>query len=262
MPGPKASDQAEAYAAIAVTEPGPPAPPRRPAFIVRVSRRLWRLAADRRHRGVMWLVWRRPTHAFQPFNETQPDRYPGIFRFVQKALGAQSELRILSFGCSTGEEVFSLRSYFPRAAIKGIDINPGNIALARRRLKRSGDATLSFAVAGSTAAEPDGAYDAIFAMAVLRHGNLGSPAIARCDHLIRFADFAAAVADFSRCLKRGGFLVIRHSNFRLCDAPTGAGFESILSVKLPQRGAKTPLFGPDNLLLETTEYPDTVFRKK
>jgi hypothetical protein len=81
--------------------------------------------------------------------------------------------------------------------------------------------------------------------------------VTRCDPLLRFEDFARAVADFDRCLKPGGLLIIRHSHFRLCDAPVGARFETILRV--PQ---KPFLFGPDNRLLPDCEYPDTVFRKK
>ena len=243
------------------SEVSPYPPSHKPPLFVRALRRLWRLLVDRPYRGVMWLHWRRPSGAFQPFNDTKPDRYPQIFRFVQEALGAESELQILSFGCSTGEEVFSLRRYFPRAAIKGIDVNAGNVALARARLLRSKDTLLSFAVAASTAAEPTAAYDAIFAMAVLRHGDLGLLGVRRSDHLVRFADFAAAVADFSRCLKPGGLLVVRHSNFRLCDAAAGAAFETILRLPIKEE-EKAPLFGPDNALLNVADYTDTVFRKR
>ena len=208
-----------------------------------------------------WLRLTRPRGLFQPNNDTKPDRYPEIFRFVQSQLGADREVRMLSYGCSTGDEVFSLRGYFPRAAIKGIDINRLNIASCRQRLRRTSDAGISFAVAGSTTGEPSASHDAIFCMAVLRHGQLGEPGTTRCDHLIKFADFAAAVKDFSRCLKPGGLLVIRHSNFRLCDVPAGADFETILRLELPNP-EKLPLFGPDNRLLAGAVYPDTVFRKK
>jgi SAM-dependent methyltransferase len=187
---------------------------------------LWRLAVDRVYRNVMWLYLVRPTGSFQPFNDTLQDRYPHIFNFVSSTLGAERNLKILSFGCSTGDEVFSLRQYFPHADIKGVDINPANIAVCRRRLKRVPDAGISFLTACSTEAEPPSSYDAIFCMAVLRHGSLGLPDVTRCDHLICFADFARAVADFERCLKPGGLLIIRHSNFRLCDAPAGKAFET------------------------------------
>jgi 2-polyprenyl-3-methyl-5-hydroxy-6-metoxy-1,4-benzoquinol methylase len=231
----------------------------RPPRAVRVARTLWRLLVDRSYRHMMSLFWWQPTGVIQPFNDTATDRYPRIFRFVRDVLGPQNELKILSFGCSTGEEVFSLRRYLPRATIKGVDINPGNIAIARQRLRENPDPLLSFEVARSTAAEPAAAYDVIFCMAVLRHGSLGRRGVTRCDHLIRFEDFATRVADFSRCLKPGGLLVIRHSNFRLCDARAGAAFETVLRV--PTNG-RTPLFGPDNRLMAGADYPDTVFRKR
>jgi SAM-dependent methyltransferase len=241
------------------SEPSPGT--KRPAFAVRAARSLWRLVFDRSYRNLMWLRLLPPTAAFQPFNDTRADRYPKIFRFVQSALGTSSKIRILSYGCSTGEEAFSLRNYFPHAVIKGIDINAANIAVCRRRLKEKPDAAISFEFASSMEAEPAAAYDAIFAMAVLRHGSLGLPGVTRCDHLIRFDEFARAVEDFSRCLKPCGLLVIRHSNFRLCDAPAGTAFETVLRVENAETTKKTPIFGSDNLLMAGVEYPDTVFRK-
>jgi len=233
---------------------------RRRGFLARGLRFVWRFATDAPYRHMMRLLWRPPAGVFQPFNDTQPDRYPAIFKFVQHQLGAGSEANILSFGCATGEEVFSLRQYFPRATIKGIDANGGNIAVARRRLSAAPDAKLSFAYGVSTRSEPSAFYGAIFCMAVLRDGDLGAAGMTRCDHLIRFETFAAAIADFHRCLKPGGLLIVRHSNFRVCDTPLGPAFETILRV--PHAGAsKTPIFGPDNVLIPDADYPDTVFRK-
>jgi SAM-dependent methyltransferase len=233
-----------------------------PAFVVRAMRALWRLLTDPPYRHVQRLRITRSQKLYQPANTTFANRYPRIFRFVQTELGADSDARLLSYGCSTGEEAFSLRQYFPRATIKGIDINPGNIAICRRRLKEKRDGAISFETASSTTAEPSGSYDAIFCMAVLRHGDLKLPGVTRCDHLIRFEDFAASVEDLTRCLKPGGLLVIIHSNFRLCDAPAGAEFETILRVRLRLPSDQMRFFGSDNRLIEGMQYPDVVFRKK
>jgi SAM-dependent methyltransferase len=208
----------------------------------------------------MWLHYRNPKQAFQPYNCTCENRYPRIFSVLQSRLGITFDGRILSFGCSTGEEVFTLRRYFPHAFIKGIDINSGNIGACMRRLTNSNDNRITFEVSDSLAREPTAAYDAILCMAVLRHGALGARGMTRCEKYIRFEEFARAVEDFARCLRPGGLLVIRHSNFRFSDAPAYRKFESILALPYSNESA-TPIFGPDNLLMEGEVYPDTIFRK-
>src|SRR5277367_5474893 len=88
---------------------------------------------------------RRPVPGeFQPYYFTLPDRYPWLFGFAATRIGSRPDLRILSFGCSRGEEVFSLRKYFPSAAVKGIDINPRNIARCLARARAENTANLTF----------------------------------------------------------------------------------------------------------------------
>src|SRR3989339_2271176 len=67
-------------------------------------------------------------------NSTSFDRYPEIFFVTKKYFDDNFEnknIHILSFGCSTGEECFSLRKYFPNAKIIGVDINEENIIKCR-----------------------------------------------------------------------------------------------------------------------------------
>ncbi|MFN3076738.1 MAG: class I SAM-dependent methyltransferase [Alphaproteobacteria bacterium] len=210
-----------------------------------------------------WLLLRRsPAGLFQPLGDTAEDRYPRIFEAVREGLREVPEARLLSFGCATGEEVFSLRRYFPRAAITGLDINPRAIAVCQRRQRRSGDIGLRFRVAASTAAEPAQAYDAIFCMAVLRHGCLGEVRPQCCEPWIRFGDFEQTVADLARCLRPGGLLAITHANFRFRDTPTAAGFDVVLSWKQDRQPEATPLFGPDDTFLGEVPYNEVLFRKK
>ena len=218
---------------------------------------LYRLAFKNDDRRARWLEFRRPESLFQPFSTTRADRYPVIFRFVRNALGDAPSHRLLSFGCSTGEEPLTLRRYFAVSFIKGIDISARNITVCEKRRARASDAAMAFAAASSTANEEFAFYDAIFCMAVLRHGDLADAA--RCDPLLRFDDFERTVGDFARCLKPGGLLVLRHCNFRFCDATASRGFETVLRTPPNPR---TPLFGRDNLRLVGAHDDEVVFRKR
>ena len=169
------------------------------------------------YRNAVLIKLKNPPHLFQPFNYTEEKRHPRYFEYARAVVGDGMDRRILSFGCSTGKEVFSLRDYFPHAFIKGIDINPRNIAKCKHRLRTTGDENISFAVGWATFGEPTASYDAIFCLAVLTHGDLVTSRAERCDHLISFADFELVVGDLARCLKIGGLLFIAASSFRFED---------------------------------------------
>lgn len=224
-----------------------------------IARFVYMLVKSMESRHAALLLLRPPKGLYQPYGTTSIDRYPEIFRFVRESVGDSSAVRVLSFGCATGEEVFTLRRYFPDAAFVGIDINPWNIAVCCLRRFKATKNKMTFAVAGSAAVEAESSYDAIFAMAVFRHGDLNtSPPPASSSQRIRFAEFEESVADLSRVLKPGGLLVIHHAMFRFRDTRVAHDFATVFSVK---RDEPAPLYGPDNCLLPDAEYPDVVFRK-
>jgi SAM-dependent methyltransferase len=206
---------------------------------------------------------RRVPGRFQPYNHTLPDRYPWIFQFLQDSLGDSQQLQLLSFGCSRGLEVFSLRNYFPGAALKGIDIDPANIAECLQRARSQPDVAgnMTFAVGANLSREPAESYDAILCLAVLCHGDLSLPGVERFDHLLRFADFEAQVGEFARCLKPGGLLILHTTNFRLRDTRFAAGFEAVLEAQPGQLAADVK-FGPDNRLMRAERYHEVGFRKR
>lgn len=222
---------------------------------------LYRALRDREGRRYLWLQLTSPEPLFQDYGTTSADRYPHLFAFVQRALAGNPRPHILSFGCSTGEEVATLREHFAEAQITGLDIHRGHIAACRRWLRLRQDTRIQFRLAGSTAAESDAAYDAIFCLAVLRRGDLASHRGERCDHLIRFQDVEAQLLDFARCLRPGGLLVVRHANFRLRDTRAARWFDPILSVPTQPR-EDTPLFGPDNMRLPVQSDDQAVFRRR
>jgi 2-polyprenyl-3-methyl-5-hydroxy-6-metoxy-1,4-benzoquinol methylase len=197
---------------------------------------------------------------FQPYNHTLPNRYPWLFEFAAAHLGSLPGQRILSFGCSRGDEVFALRNYFPQAAIKGIDIDRGNIDGCQARAREQNCGDTRFAAAATTQAEPDGHYDAIFCLAVLCHGDLASTGARRSDPLLYFVDFERMVTDFARCVKPGGLLLLHTTNFRFSDTAVSAGFDTVLEAD-PTQLATDAVFDRDNRLIEGVRYRAVGFCK-
>jgi len=202
---------------------------------------------------------RPPIGLYQPYSVTSDDRYPDIFREVRQRVADEPTIRILSFGCSTGEEVFALRRYFENSEIVGIDINPMNIALCRWRKWKWTYKRIQFITSGSAVSQQDSSIDVILAMAVFRHGDLNIlPPPPRCNHRIRFADFENSVADLARTLKHGGLLVIQHAMFRFVDTSVAPEFTTLYTTRLE---GSNPLYGPDDCILPDAETIGLVFCK-
>jgi len=196
---------------------------------------------------------------FQPYAHTLPDRYPWLFEFAARELGSNAQLRLLSFGCSRGDEVFTLRRYFPNASVRGIDVDPRNIGIARARA--AGDPAVSFAVAADTRDEPTAGYHAIFCLAVLCLGDLTTHSAPRSDPYLHFADFERVVTDLARCLKAGGLLFLHTTNFRFADVLVAREFDVVLEAE-PSQLAPDVLFDRTNRLLPGARYRAVGFRKR
>jgi SAM-dependent methyltransferase len=198
---------------------------------------------------------------FQTYSYTLPDRYPWLFRFAVASLTATRDLRLLSFGCSGGDEVLTLCKYFPTATIKGIDIEPANIAHCQSRTPARLKQYVEFAVAASTELEADESYDAIFCLAVLCLGDLTTSNAQVSSPRLCFKDFEHTVGDLARCLKPGGLLFLHTTNFRFCDAACAADFETVLEAS-PSQLASDVLFDRNNRLMQGYRYTAVGFRKR
>jgi SAM-dependent methyltransferase len=234
---------------------------RRPWIVFRAARVLGRFLTDENYRNAALVRLARPPSLFQPDNFTLPDRYPDLFRLAAREVEDGADKRILSFGCSTGEEVFALRQYFPSAQIQGVDINRHNIAICLRKLARDPDPTISFRVDDSLADQPAESYDVVFCMAVFRHGALGDRMRERCDEFIRFQDFDEVTGDIARCLKSGGLLFIENSHFRFSDTRAYSDFDALTEARRPHLETDGPIYDRDNRLVAGVAWRDVAFRK-
>lgn len=178
-------------------------------------------------------------------NKTALNRYPEIFAAAVAA--APDAGRILSFGCSTGEECVSLASYFPKAEIVGADINPVIVLKARKQHRSD---RIRFVYASDRILKKYGGFDVVFCMSVLRN-----PEPARRDGRYPFERFEERALFIESLVKPGGILVIHNSTYRFSDTAHRSRYEKIPVVAEHDEG----VFLPDGI---TEVEPDRcLFRK-
>jgi predicted TPR repeat methyltransferase len=141
---------------------------------------------------------------------TKPNRYPELFSCCAN-LKKNAE-RVLSFGCSTGEECRSLRDYFPSAHICGLDID-SSIAIAK---SRNFDERTTFTTMLDGATQ----YDAIFCMSVFTKWPDLKDKVS-CSGLLDFSDFEKDIGRLLFLLKTNGLIVLFNSSFAIEDTKYG-----------------------------------------
>ena len=171
-------------------------------------------------RSVVWTRLRHRAALHQTATTTAADRYPELFATLAERLPPGA--RILSFGCSTGEELSSLRRLMPHARLTGVEINPRARRLAERRV--AGDPLVEV-----VASLPDGPFDAILALAVLQREphRIADQGIVDLSRTYPFARFDQALAALVDRLAAGGLLAIFHAHYRVEDSSVAGELTAI-----------------------------------
>jgi len=222
-------------------------------------RRSLRAARSRGARAARAIPLVVPRRAHQLADDTEDDRYPEIFRSVAAAIAAVGDEAgtILSYGCSDGDECFTLRRYLPAARIVGADIRREKLKLASARNRDPG---IRFVSARRSTLSRNGPYEAIFAMSVLCRW----PATEKrddCSRVYPFRRFERAVTRLDALLREGGLLVIYNANFRFTDTTVSSRYEPLEVPGVDDSGF-VHLFAPTNRKLADQTYPHAVFRKR
>ncbi|MEO1086976.1 MAG: methyltransferase domain-containing protein [Acidobacteriota bacterium] len=185
-------------------------------LVLRTPSYIWQFATDGFYRTTILNRFFRPGSLHLTCNYTKMDRYPEIFSQARDHFADRpgQDLKLLSFGCSTGEEALSLRTYFPAAQIVGVDISEWNLKKAR---ERGADPGIRFLFSDDETLDREGPFDAVFAMAVLlRIAHRMEPAPSSED-VYPLDKFDEQVRQLDGILKVGGLLVIYHTNYHLRD---------------------------------------------
>ena len=186
---------------------------------------------------------------------TQLNRHPDIF----EALGARFKdqpIRLLSFGCSTGEECQSLSTYLPNAMIIGVDVNKKSIEKAKSKFSSE---KLSFYHIEAKSLHTLGKFDVITAISVLcRYPE--SKLIQNIDSVFPFSIFEMSVGYLDQVLNPKGYLFIRSSNFIFMETEYHEKYE-VISFEGQRQPEMFPKFNKINCRLKDFEEREELFQK-
>ena len=189
---------------------------------------------------------------------TWMDRYPTLFVACRERLGDSESLRILSYGCSTGEEVLTLRRYFPLAHIVGVEINPKRIAKARQLPV---DSRVVFEASSTRTIARLGPYDAVFCMAVLQRTPhmVQDRQLKSLEDVYPFARFDEQLTQLDGVVKPGGLLIVHHTQYVFEQATIASRYRALEGVlRVPDEG---PRFDRQSRLIETPIETSSIFVK-
>ncbi|MGE3803666.1 MAG: class I SAM-dependent methyltransferase [Gemmataceae bacterium] len=164
---------------------------------------------------------------------TGMNRYPELFAEVRDLLGAK-RVRVLSYGCSTGEECATLEKCLETETIIGADINESNLRAARERFPST---RIEFIKSSAKLLAARAPYDIVFCLSVLCRWE-DTRDVEECSSIYPFEKFASAVLFLDSLLPKGGLLVIYNANFRFEDTATflKSGYTAVASPAVVDSG--------------------------
>lgn len=230
-----------------------------PSLISRAINRLWNELLHVKN-NVSKLYRKLYSQQHQLTSTTGENRYPELFNETRNALKEFDDNRftLLSFGCSTGEECFTLHNYFPESWIIGADINNSNLRKAKARNIFD---NVKFIYSTPERIEQEGPYHVIFCLSVLCRWE-DTKHVENCAHIYAFEKFEATARSLSDRLHPGGLLVIYNSNFRFEETTVFAdhNYEIVHSPSVQDSGFVYKFDKFNNRIKE--EHRHCVYRKR
>ena len=189
---------------------------------------------------------------------TIQNRYPFLFKACADYLSGVQNPRILSFGCSTGDEVYSIGEYIPHAEIVGVDIN---LWCIRQCNKKNKNPSYSFVHRFSKKFENAGDFDAIFCMAVFQRTENRTSNNNSTSQGYTFKQFEQEIVLIDAKLKQGGLMIIDQADFSFTDVVCSENYIPLNSFERNQMVRNRPLFDRNNLKIAESQNNYRVFVK-
>lgn len=210
-------------------------------------------------------------------HHTEFDRYPKVWAALKEHLASTTRPKLLSFGCSNGAEVRTLRSYMPSADVDGVDIDA---KLVEDNVAKNTDPHIHFF--HDLNHLPVKQYDAVTIMSVLERWNASHPMecslndstlMLECSQPYRlpFATFDSILTMLDPLIAPGGYAVLYNGNYRFEDASiakkyrkTGPSMQSGGAPKFSVDGSIISTVSSCNLVTsecDGNDYPWVFFQK-
>jgi len=217
----------------------------------------YRLIFHSNYRSLLLLKYFKKHDVHQISNYTALDRYPDLFSTCKALMQGKDSLKILSFGCSTGEEVFTLREYFPDAFIVGVDINKKNIKNANCQNR---DNKIVFSYDIEKVCVENGPFDIIFALAVFQRTENRNESTFDSSKIYPFEKFNGKLTKLNSHLKPNGLFVIDHTDYLFEDSDVAINFHPLKGEHIIVH--ERYLFDRDNQKMSDYVMSHRIFIKK
>lgn len=189
---------------------------------------------------------------------TFSNRYPEVFLASLQNFPENARIKILSYGCSTGEEVESLRQYYPDAKIIGADINKNCLKICRTKKM---DEETKFVFSSQEELMNHGPYDAIFCMAVFQREphKVADLKLQNISRLYPFKKFEEQIIDLDKLLNVGGLLVIHFTQYVFEQTSIASRYEIFGDVTQKKYGLS--VFDKSGDTLDSSVIPNSIYKK-
>lgn len=227
-------------------------------FIVIGLYNIKRVCTDKEYYALFCLKTFKHRRVQQTTPTTSMNRYPIIFSACSEHFSKTKDIKILSYGCSTGEEVLTLRRYFPNATIVGAEINKHSLEVCK---SHNVDDKITFIKSTPRNIKKYGPFDLIFCMAVLQRSpdKITQEGITSLKDIYPFEKFENQIVELDGYVKKDGLLVTHFTQYDFMDTTVAKKYKVFGDYN--QDDYMRSVFDKNSNLIKETYRRNSIFMK-